>query len=555
MKRIRICGRSKRWWDEELTAQVKHVRRERRKVSRVGHRNVLRAEISRMKAMVKEKKDRCWRALCGDSGLQSPCEVVRWARDPWRERERMGRLRDVGGRWLEGDEEKVRSLVSEVFGGVREVVGDWSGGAVGDVEFPLSREEVGSSVRRALGRTKNRSAPGPDGISYRLIKSVRDTRLGRELVEEVVDHLVQGVIPLAWREMRVVFIPKPGRDLTLAKNWPPLNLMNCIGKLGEMVVADRIQDFGGALFHRLQYGSVRGRSAVDILYRSVVRARRCMDGEGSVGWGFWDVKGGFQNVAGGGVLDCLSEVEGTRGLCKWVSQFAAARAFEVSWDGRVRVVGTSSKGVPQGSPLWPVLFLVWMAPILGEMEHRIVVEVPGVAVEFPSCVDDLHCGLYVGARGVRGLDAVQRKERVEELLDRVSRTLKEVAGERGLPLAGDKEERLVLRDKLGRRGRRGVVEKVKWLGVILEEDLDFGPHWEYRIRKARSLLGALEGVGSSRWGMSRLSWRQAYTGMIRSVASWGIEVGWRGQKEWRVEMEKLQYAALRKCTGAVVGAR
>ena len=43
--------------------------------------------------------------------------------------------------------------------------------------------------------------------------------------------------------------------------------------------------------------------------------------------------------------------------------------------------------------------------------------------------------------------------------------------------------------------------------------------------------------------------------MIRSVASLVIEVGCRGQREWRVEMEKLQYAALRKCTGAVVGAR
>ena len=84
----------------------------------------------------------------------------------------------------------------------------------------------------------------------------------------------------------MVFIPKPGRDLTLAKNWQPLNLINCVGKLGEKVVADRIQDFGGDLFHHLQFGSIKGRSVVDVLYWSVVKARRCIDEGGDVGWGF-----------------------------------------------------------------------------------------------------------------------------------------------------------------------------------------------------------------------------------------------------------------------------
>ena len=176
LKTIKICGRSKRWWDSELSAQVRVVRRERRGWRRVGHRNVLRSEIAKMKRMVKEKKDKCWRALYEDSGLQSPWEVVRWARDPWRERERMGRLKGSGGVWVESDEGKVRCLVSEVFGvqsdGARVRPGVWD-------QCPMSSEDLECSVRRALGKTKNGSAPGPDGISYRLIKAVKDTRLGR----------------------------------------------------------------------------------------------------------------------------------------------------------------------------------------------------------------------------------------------------------------------------------------------------------------------------------------------------------------------------------------
>ena len=141
--------------------------------------------------MVREKKDKCWWSFCKDSGLQSPWEVVRWARDPWRERERMGRLKGSNRLWVNGDEEKVRCLVSDVFGTPSAVVPvlarEWD-------RCPMSREELECSVQKALGRTKNGSAAGPDGISYRLIKAVRDTRLGRELIEEEVDSLWRGII-------------------------------------------------------------------------------------------------------------------------------------------------------------------------------------------------------------------------------------------------------------------------------------------------------------------------------------------------------------------------
>ena len=181
-------------------------------------------------------------------------------------------------------------------------------------------------------------------------------------------------------------------------------------------------------------------------------------------------------------------------------------------------------------------------------------ELPGLRIEFPSYVDDLHCGLYDEGVGRRGEGELDRRESMGEWLDRASVVIKEVGAEFRLPLAEDKEEMLVLRDKRGRRGRRWTVEKVKWLGVLLDDELGFGPHWEYRIGKARKLLGAIDGVGNSAWGMSPLSWRQAYMGMIRAVTAWGVEIGWRGQKEGREMMEKLQYQALRKCTGAVVGA-
>ena len=50
-------------------------------------------------------------------------------------------------------------------------------------------------VRAVLGKTCNKSALGPDGISYWLIKVVLKSRLDRELIREVATNLTDNKIP------------------------------------------------------------------------------------------------------------------------------------------------------------------------------------------------------------------------------------------------------------------------------------------------------------------------------------------------------------------------
>ena len=135
----------------------------------------------------------------------------------------------------------------------------------------------------------------------------------------------------------------------------------------------------------------------------------------------------------------------------------------------------AAKGVPQESPLSPVLFLVFMAPILEEMERRVKEEVRRVEVQLPSYVDDLHCGLY----DIGGAEEEEVKhERMQDLVTRVQLVVAEVAAEQELPLAAKKEVSMVLRGGCGRKRNRknGIVEEVRWLGVILDDRLDFKEH-------------------------------------------------------------------------------
>ena len=72
LKRIRICGRSKQWWDFDLLEQVREVRRARRRWVSCGNRNIFRAEVSKIRRLVRKKKDRCWGVFCEESGVRDP---------------------------------------------------------------------------------------------------------------------------------------------------------------------------------------------------------------------------------------------------------------------------------------------------------------------------------------------------------------------------------------------------------------------------------------------------------------------------------------------------
>ena len=107
----------------------------------------------------------------------------------------------------------------------------------------------------------------------------------------------------------------------------------------------------------------------------------------------------------------------------------------------------------------------------------------------------------------------------------MKRVVREIAEECNMPVETDKEEVLHLRKS--RKKKNAERKYVKWLGFIFDDSLDFDIRWKYRLLvKARKALGALIGTGGAKWGMCPGGWKKSYEGMIRSIATWGAELGW-----------------------------
>jgi len=90
----------------------------------------------------------------------------------------------------------------------------------------------------------------------------------------------------------------------------------------------------------------------------VTRAQRCMAVEGAVGWNFWDVKGGFQNVREEYVIREQEKSEEGKKWIPWVKKFFRVKELELEWDSKVQGKGKTNIGAPQGSPLSPVIFFI-----------------------------------------------------------------------------------------------------------------------------------------------------------------------------------------------------
>ena len=87
---LKINERSKRWWDKELSEQVKKVAAAGRGGTGGSSRenNNIRwkqwkGEKVKLKWMIREKKRNCWQKFLKDHGTKDPWEVVRLAKNPW----------------------------------------------------------------------------------------------------------------------------------------------------------------------------------------------------------------------------------------------------------------------------------------------------------------------------------------------------------------------------------------------------------------------------------------------------------------------------------------
>ena len=170
--------------------------------------------------------------------------------------------------------------------------------------------------------------------------------------------------------MKVVIIHKPNKDHIEVKGWRPIVLSNTSRKLIEKQVPTMLQK-NTSLLHHLQYGSRTGRSAINSLILIVGEAERAFKCSLQVTLRGKDIVSAFNHCKQEVICDILTDND-MQDLAEFVQNFLRPRTFSISWDSTIHGTGSMVNGTPQGSPLSPVLWLIYIATTLKQIDVRIL---------------------------------------------------------------------------------------------------------------------------------------------------------------------------------------
>lgn len=238
-----------------------------------------------------------------------------------------------------------------------------------EIKSPFTFSPVSVSKVKELMNSITSTAFGVDGISIKMLRGLSPFCIG------AVTHLINaslntGDFPSGWKQSVVVPLPKT-LNPSLVSDFRPISILPVISKILEKVVVEQLVSHleTEGLLPETQSGFRQGFSTCSALLNVVDEMITAKDkGLESVMTSL-DFSQAFDSVNFDLLLAKLRFYQFDDISVKWFSSYLTGRTQRTKVNGQFSSALSRSVGVPQGSCLGPILFLIYTADLKYHLSH------------------------------------------------------------------------------------------------------------------------------------------------------------------------------------------
>lgn len=349
-------------------------------------------------------------------------------------------------------------------------------GALPDTECPKISyvEKINSrTIENVINELDISKSSGPDGIPPLFIKKCMSNLIKPlQLIYNL--SLETASFPTRWKTAEISPIFKSGQRDNV-ENYRPISKLCIFGKLLEKIIYNRVLPSVKNIIIEEQHGFFPGRSLETNLLSFSEHVIEQIDAQGQLDTIYTDFSKAFDKISHEKLLRRLADVGLPESLVEWCKSYLTGRAGFVAIGGHRSETFYITSGVPQGSHLGPLFFLIYINNIKGCFRHC------GILLY----ADDLK--IYRVVRSMGDCHGVQ--EDLDRLVQYCELNDIVLNPSKCFHISFTKRvQKIIYEYKIGNEKLKYVSEIVD-LGVTLDEKWSFRSHIEKMISASNKMVG------------------------------------------------------------------